>query len=510
VFGELALIEPLIACHAVTVGQLHVTNELSPRLTPGGRALHTDVGVPGARSMTPRYAKRIISITPRVSWALKLALLILTIYGAAGSLCQDKTQPGGSNTDSDNCQLYVPGAGVGEIRTQPNVDDYLAKMMADKEAKLSGLIIQYCKLTKDFSGRDLSGTKFLNVSAPNVNFKGVTAHCLGNPDPKTHLNNTCTEFRSSDLTHADFSDNSNLSGAQFIGPNISPNEAGKGDGAGSLRVAIFQGAILDGAKFVDVDMTGATLWGASMKGVIFRPRELPDMRSLSFASHLETLQAQGDPSAMIELHKRFSDAGLTGLQKDMTFAIRRSEESDALRVCLTGRDLGGVSLGFFGLPRQAGACFSYLIPKATLDLTCQFGKKPWRPLWIICWLGLLWAAVLTWCLGKVRGNALLIVFKNSAGEDVAVPFRRLMNNARTRRQVFYLRIELAFALTISSIFNLPFKEIEVGRWLRMLAPREFDFRTRGWVRSFCGCLTLLSFYLFALWIMSLFGEPFSA
>jgi hypothetical protein len=52
------------------------------------------------------------------------------------------------------------------------------------------------------------------------------------------------------------------------------------------------------------------------------------------------------------------------------------------------------------------------------------------------------------------------------------------------------------------VFNLPFKEVEVGEWLRMISSREYEFYTRGWVRTFTGFMSLLCFYLMALWVLS--------
>jgi uncharacterized protein YjbI with pentapeptide repeats len=457
----------------------------------------------------PRYATRSISFSFETKWVVRFCLCVLLVYGATMSLCQDKVQSADKDeSNSDKCLLTVPGSLGGPIVSQAGVDAYLSKRMQDKAGKLVGLTFLNCKLTQDLSGRDLSGTSFINVSAIGVKFKKITGLCLGEPDPVTHLNETCTKFTECDLTNADFSDGSQLKGTQFIGPNSLSKINGVAQHPGSLSGADFQGAILDDAVFKDVDLSGANFYGANMSGVNFEPRKLPNIQNLSFADHLESLRYSRDGSALTKLHKEFSDAGLNGLKKDINFAIHRSEETNALRVCRTGKDLGGNPLGLRHLSRQIGTCFSYLIPAATLDLTCQFGKEPWRPLWIIVWLSAIWMPVLAWGLGRVRGNALLIVFKNRSGEDVSIPFTRLTRKP-SKWQSLILRSKIALSLTISSVFNLPFKDLDVGRWLHMLTTRDFDYRTRGWLRSLCGCLTLLCFYMFALWIMSLFGEPFT-
>ena len=59
-----------------------------------------------------------------------------------------------------------------------------------------------------------------------------------------------------------------------------------------------------------------------------------------------------------------------------------------------------------------------------------------------------------------------------------------------------------------SAFNIGFRDINFGRWLRMLTRREYDLKAVGWARTVSGFQSLLSVYLIALWVLTCFGRPF--
>ena len=65
----------------------------------------------------------------------------------------------------------------------------------------------------------------------------------------------------------------------------------------------------------------------------------------------------------------------------------------------------------------------------------------------------------------------------------------------------------AVFFSLMSAFNIGFREIDFGRWLRLLPRTEFDLKAKGWMRTVAGFQSLLSVYL-ALWVLSYFGRPF--
>ena len=66
----------------------------------------------------------------------------------------------------------------------------------------------------------------------------------------------------------------------------------------------------------------------------------------------------------------------------------------------------------------------------------------------------------------------------------------------------------ALFFSAMSAFNIGFREINFGRWIRLLTRREYDIKARGPVRVVAGFQSLVSVYLIALWFLTYFGRPF--
>jgi len=75
-----------------------------------------------------------------------------------------------------------------------------------------------------------------------------------------------------------------------------------------------------------------------------------------------------------------------------------------------------------------------------------------------------------------------------------------------RREFLLWRTSMFFSLM--SAFNIGFRDINFGRWLRLLTRQEFDIKAVGWARVVAGWQSLISVYLIALWVLTYFGRPF--
>jgi hypothetical protein len=340
-----------------------------------------------------------------------------------------------------------------------------------------------CKVLISFAGRDIQRMEFDAVVAKGVDFRGAQAEQ--------------TAFLESDLTDANLS-YSHFEHAVFRGHS------------GSLRNTHLNGTFLREATFEDVDMDGADLAGAAMTQVLFYPHKLPDISYIAEARDLETLRAPQNSIALYRLSKEFSDRGAYSRASDVTLALRRSEQDLYRYQCEIGfKDYGKSPDAKLNITKRAGACVYFYTRALALDATCEFGRSPWRPIGIIGALTILWTLSLWIWLLIAKRPGVTLVFKSRNGDDWPIPVNRLIARANSSPKRLSARLRIAASLAISSVFNLPFKDLEVGRWLRMLSMREFEFRTRGVVRTFVGCLSLLCFYLLAVSVLSFFGSPFS-
>jgi hypothetical protein len=59
-----------------------------------------------------------------------------------------------------------------------------------------------------------------------------------------------------------------------------------------------------------------------------------------------------------------------------------------------------------------------------------------------------------------------------------------------------------------STFNIKFRDIDFGRWIKLLTVKEYNIRGVGWVRTISGAQALLCVYLIALLLITYFGRPF--
>jgi hypothetical protein len=62
--------------------------------------------------------------------------------------------------------------------------------------------------------------------------------------------------------------------------------------------------------------------------------------------------------------------------------------------------------------------------------------------------------------------------------------------------------------SLMSAFNIGFRDINFGRWLRLLTRKQFDIKAVGWARVVAGWQSLISVYLLALWVLTYFSRPF--
>jgi hypothetical protein len=165
-------------------------------------------------------------------------------------------------------------------------------------------------------------------------------------------------------------------------------------------------------------------------------------------------------------------------------------------------------------------CGSFILNKAFSDWTCQYGMSPGRPLM----LGLLlWFAcsLVYFAFIHARGEAgLYRVYTQGIHESPSVqrsverisPLNKGQSSGRRWllqllwHECLLLRTSMFFSLM--SAFNIGFRDINFGRWLRLLTRQEFDIKAVGWVRVVAGWQSLISVYLLALWVLTYFGRPF--
>ena len=68
-------------------------------------------------------------------------------------------------------------------------------------------------------------------------------------------------------------------------------------------------------------------------------------------------------------------------------------------------------------------------------------------------------------------------------------------------------LRAAMFFSLMSAFNIGFRDINFGRWLRMLTKREYDLKAVGRARTVSG-FSPWSVYFIAFWVLTYFRRPF--
>ena len=219
---------------------------------------------------------------------------------------------------------------------------------------------------------------------------------------------------------------------------------------------------------------------------------------------------------MTQLRKRFADAGLREQERKVTYALKREDGRQSWERCTArGRYVTESSDG------RLANCFSYALNRTLFDWTCQYGMSPERPVGIAV---LLWLACSLLYFAFVRSSgaagALYRIYSHTILEDPNAKLRverisrpSVARNRRVRglfqsAQDDWALLRTSMFFSLMSAFNIGFRDINFGRWLRLLTREEFDIKAVGWVRVIAGWQSLISVLLLALWVLTYFGRPF--
>jgi hypothetical protein len=229
---------------------------------------------------------------------------------------------------------------------------------------------------------------------------------------------------------------------------------------------------------------------AELSGAVYEFKSGPDIRGIAEARNLEFLTYRSSPDALFQLRKQFQDNGFRRQERKITYALNRREaEGD-------------------GLPER-------WLRRIAFEWTCQYGMNPWQALKI--WLGLFflcWLAYVVF-IHLPGESGVYWIKKGERQESLEEEIRPRQVFARSwwgySLQVIAREPRLilwAGFFSLMSAFNIGFREIDFGRWLRLLPRTEFDLKAKGWARTVAGFQSLVSVYLIALWVLTYFGRPF--
>lgn len=332
----------------------------------------------------------------------------------------------------------------------------------------------------DLSNADLSSADLVAVELSGADLEGA------------HL--TQANLTGAHLSHARLT-GAYLTGARLSGATLTDAELSGAHLTGAdLSNAVLTGADLSSANLTGTNLSGTDFSGTDLKGAIYEPAVNPDPPKIARAQSLEDLRWQENPASVVALRKSFQADGFEQQERKVHLAIRRGRQN--------------------------------LLERVLFDWTCQWGTNSSRPLELIGLLSVLCTFVY-WIGIHFQGKSGLYLvatglrIATSKGKErvcriVISPLRyapraktEMKLHPRWRRFGLSLRpLGTALLFSLMSSFNIGFQGFNLGRWIRMLQPREFDIRATGWMRTVSGIQSLLGLALVALSLLSYFDHPF--
>jgi hypothetical protein len=180
---------------------------------------------------------------------------------------------------------------------------------------------------------------------------------------------------------------------------------------------------------------------------------------------------------MLELHAAYSNLGLLHMQRLTTAMIEKTELQQAW---LEG-----------GIARIKSSIYYILF-----EYTCNYGNNPTGPIQLMLYLTLiftfLYCAVL-YCAAENHG-----IIKIDA-----------KHNSTVLKKNKWHSLIWALYFSLLNTFNIGCGNCKLAKLITALQYDDYELMPLGIVRTIAGLQSLISTYLFLLWILVCFGDPFA-
>jgi uncharacterized protein YjbI with pentapeptide repeats len=274
----------------------------------------------------------------------------------------------------------------------------------------------------------------------------------------------------------------------------------------NLTGAFLYQANLTRAYLGEANLNEALLKDVNLTEVVYEPKpgSLPYIPSMIATKNLSNLTFRNSSHGLIELREEFKKAGLREQERQVTYAIEHTK-----RVKLTSENPFSSLLSkkeeeersfIEKLGREIIGWIYYVF----VELTCNYGMSPWRPLLFLIFVSIPFFTIP------------YVIFLSKQSEDgiwkVWNPERVRKDLGKANPELVSLRgfaaLRTALYFSLLSAFSIGWRELNVGNWISRVQRREYNLRASGWVRTVSGIQSLLSVYLLALWALTYFSRPF--
>jgi len=377
--------------------------------------------------------------------------------------------------------------------------------------KLTNVEIRDTDMIKaNFSKSDLSYADFRRTNLGEAVLRGANLTCARLEGAQLHgVDLTEMDLSSTTLSDAELGSatlvratlkGSVLRGVKFNTANM--NEANL-TGADLTNVQFgdtdLRDANLRNAMLVNAYLGSANLEGADLFGATYEVNTDPSPKSIAVAKNIEYMTHRRDSASLARCRSLFKETGFRDQERKITYALKSRQGELLWEACAN----------------EKGNCFEYWVNRILFDLTSQYGMNPGR----------VFIIVLVVFSGSTGAYWRMIHRSKDSGLSIIVPADRDRQNqplwllanlnkaaekieeggwvtkkeykiepnglgplsglgyykALIRREWVLFRVSCLFSLM--STFNIKFRDVDFGRWLRQLMTKEYDIKATGWART---------------------------
>jgi len=261
-------------------------------------------------------------------------------------------------------------------------------------------------------------------------------------------------------------------------------------GAINFSNADFTNAYFENVNFIQGNIS-SRFDNANMLNVIFEPHIPPSAINIITAKNLFTMRYYKNPTGLIKLKNDFHDSGFLDHERKIIHALMKEKT----------RRIDSIIHRYFRI--------------ILFDWTCAYGMDVWRPILLLL-MNIMIFAVLYFLLTMFSKKSKIIPVKNRhvgdlyKTEKVEYPIweEKVKSTGKTYLNAISKLIEYSILFSFMSAFNYGFREINFGRWIRNLLHEDIDIKTTRWARTASGIQSIICLYLFALWLLIYFSNPF--
>jgi uncharacterized protein YjbI with pentapeptide repeats len=265
-----------------------------------------------------------------------------------------------------------------------------------------------------------------------------------------------------------------------------------------LDQAILSGSSLNEANLFRASVAGAHLDNVDLTGAHYAPTSAALDPYVAGIKGLETVTfLAGEEVGLVQLRDLLQKAGLRDLERQATFAIENGRTRNSIAGWKENR--WGAAEGVFR--------------KIAFDFTTRYGLNPARAVLTAVTIWALLIPVYSWPIWRQpRSTRASGIYRMWPKDRVEVRDGKPTLDNPPRVERLHARglatIGWSAYFSLLSAFQIGFREFSVGTWLTRVQPHNFALEATGWIRILSGLQSLLSVYLFAMWLLTYFGRPF--